>query len=357
MSTQVVEKPKGQQTEEPLLENSEENIEQVTRPQANKDSQRNSSQRSNSQENNPKKKLHSFHLQYLKDLIAAEKLPVETAKKLLDYWKTRLTNAEDPVYQNYFDYYLFFEAANAGILSAWVIRMSDYYVLHNYGIFKESFPKLMELVKKTKAEQNANNTEIKQTQKFTVEEQTFQLWLRSYKFHNEEYMLIVLHPTHLIIEKQLARFANTFKHFYMPESFHKDKRFFSIFSNQSQVIAEQCNHYLRQKKMVTFTHLQFESYKKDLVYIGESYSHLLLQELRSFLSEKLNMKDDDILLTIDAQRFLIISFDQNYENIKKAFRRLVIRAKSIVFPYSIKVSTYNEPIESLASVWSQITQR
>lgn len=141
MSTQVVEKPKEQQTEEPLLENSEENIEQVTRPQANK----------NSQENNPKKKFHSFHLQYLKDLIAAEKLPVEIAKKLLDYWKTRLTNAEDPVYQNYFDYYLFFEAANAGILSAWVIRMSDYYVLHNYGIFKESFPKLMELVKKNKS--------------------------------------------------------------------------------------------------------------------------------------------------------------------------------------------------------------
>ena len=61
--------------------------------------------------------FHKIDLGYLRDLLEKNKVPEKVARKLLDYWEMRITEERDPLYSSYFEYYLFFESINSGILS------------------------------------------------------------------------------------------------------------------------------------------------------------------------------------------------------------------------------------------------
>lgn len=295
--------------------------------------------------------FHSFDIRYIKNLVAQNELSLEWAELLLSYWKERLSNVQDSLYNNYFDYYLFFESMHSGIIHAFVLETTSKKTLHSYGILTKEMDALAnDLPQVINQEKEFKKQETKK-----ILDTTLNFYVHSLEYG--KYVLAVLYPTSIAIEKQLEKITLVLKRFYLPETLSLDKRFFTLFSTNEKLLTEKCNFYLEQNKLVTFTYLQFESYKKDLQYIGEGYSHMIVPELRSFLREKLQLNNEDILLTLDNQHFLVISFDQGYEKIKEAFSGLTIQAKNIVFPYSIKVSTYNQPIPSLTSIWKQITQK
>lgn len=303
--------------------------------------------------------FHNFNLEYLKEMVQENTISLELTEQLLQYWQKRLSDADDPIYSNFFEYYLFFESLQCGILSATLLHTFDYHVVHQYGILNAAMEKVVKRITQVSQEHKDEGKEFQLKEKFIFEDNFFNLWMRSFVFQSHEYVLAVLYPTHISIDKPLARIQDMFYRFYLPDTIGQDIRFLPVFEKYSRHITELCHasfqkQNTREQKNVTFAFLRFKDYKKYLEHIGENYSKLILNDLQDFLEAKLDKTKGDLLVTFSTQEFLLVFFEQEYENVKAIFQHLPIRVKNMLLPYKIKVSSFNAPFHSFTSVWQEI---
>ena len=88
--------------------------------------------------------FHRIDLSYLENLVSDGKISTEISEKLLNYWGSRLREPEDPLFSSYFEYYLFFESVNSGMLTAFVFDATNSIVRHQYGIMANAIVDILE---------------------------------------------------------------------------------------------------------------------------------------------------------------------------------------------------------------------
>ena len=207
-------------------------------------------------------KFHNINLDYLRETVNSGKVSIEKIEKLLEYWEIRITESKDLLYHNYFEYYLFFESINCGILNAFVYEMNAKEIKHQYGIISSAVIEIIDRVETQKMKDYLVSRDIGLTEDFNFQGDQLRTWLRAVEFGNTVYLIGVIFPSGLDINENLSRLENVFKRFYLPDIFEPDLRTLPLFTELNINIVRKIEKYLTEKKPVTFTVFRFENFQK-----------------------------------------------------------------------------------------------
>lgn len=294
--------------------------------------------------------FHKVNLTYLEELISSGSLSEEVASKLLDYWQLRFEDERDPFYSDYFEYYLFFEAINAGVLLVFIYESSEKKVLHQYGIMLSAVPEIIRFTQADHKESQGRN--IAEFSDFNFQGSQYTLWRRHIQFENNDLFLCAMLPRNLKVAARLQRIHDVFLRYYLPESLHADRRFMDFFSALNQHIIQKITPVIADNRPVTFTYFKFEEYDKYISFAGENFATVLVKELTREITNRL--KQEDRCYIINPREYLIVSLNCEKEIMEKRFHRLIFQIKSLILGYRVRYTTWKMPITGLPKIWKEI---
>ncbi|MDH5719050.1 MAG: hypothetical protein OEZ13_00365 [Spirochaetia bacterium] len=290
---------------------------------------------------------------YLIRLQRENKLSQEICERLLDYYKSRISNKSDKIYTNYFEYYLFFEFINSAVIGAFFYGIEEKDVFLQYGILNDVKSEILKTLKKKVNFVAEEKKEIDETLDFLYHSENFACRLKKVTSLEKEYVLIVLYPKALDIRDRLERLERVFLRYYLPDTFKADKRFSPLFEDVNKTILEKINPALENDQPVTFSFYKFENFEKYMEFGGEFFSRQLIGEIqKEFISR---MKATDKCFILSPREYLIVSVNCEIDDIKDRFSKMAFKAKSLILAYKVKYSTFFEPIEHLSEKWKQIS--
>ena len=278
-------------------------------------------------------KFHDINLDYLRETVNSGKVSIKKIEKLLDYWKAKITNSKDLLYHNYFEYYLFFESIQYGIISSAVIE-------------------IIERVESRNIKDYLLSKKNGLSEEFDFQGDQLRTWLCAVEFGNTIYLIGVIYPSGLNINKNLQRFENVFKHFYLPNIFEPDLRILPLFIEVNKDIVKKIEKYLRYKKPVTFTVFQFEDFNKYIKLAGEHFGREIISTLVKQITDKL--KQDDTYYVLSPREYLIVSVNCEKSILEQRFHRETFKIKSLLLNYEVKFTTRRLPINDLSLIWNEI---
>ena len=297
-------------------------------------------------------KFHNINLDYLRETVNSGKVSIEKIEKLLNYWKARITDSKDLLYHNYFEYYLFFESIHCGILSTFVYEMNAKEIKHQYGIIYSAVIEIIERVESQNIKDYLLSRKNGLSEEFDFQGDQLRTWLRAVEFGNTVYLIGVIYPSGLDINKNLQRFENVFKHFYLPDIFEPDLRTLPLFIEVNKDIIKKIEKYLQYKKPVTFTVFQFEDFNKYIKLAGEHFGREIISELVKQITGKL--KQDDTYYVLSPREYLIVSVNCEKSILEQRFHRETFQIKSLLLNYQVKFTTRRLPINDLSLIWNEI---
>lgn len=291
--------------------------------------------------------FHEISIDYLKKIIQTQSVPEPVLAKLLQYWESRLSNKEDPLFNDYFEYYLFFEFINSGILCSIIYDEKRKQIQHQYGILSDAISDILEKVNAiSKRKQN------RFIYPYIHNDHEFSMWLKRITSFDKSYLLVSIFPKNLNIEKRLDRFERVFVRYYIPDSLRPEKRFYHYFSNLKNKLIPDMNKFLIKKEPVTFTYFKFQSFNKYIYIGGESLGAELITGLAYQLTSRL--KSGDRCYILNPREYLIVSFNCEKDIMEKRFNKLIFQVNSLILNYNVNYFTCRKKIDDIADYWSEI---
>ncbi|MCS6983930.1 MAG: hypothetical protein NZM25_02230 [Leptospiraceae bacterium] len=284
---------------------------------------------------------------YLEALVTKYQLSPALAQNLVNYWEMRIKDPRDSIYHHYFEYYLFFESIQSGIILVFIYEKHTKKVLHQYGILVGAIP---EIIRQTQEE--IDDGSISETQSFFFHEHHFQLWRRFIRYHDHELYLCAVLPPGPLNRDKLHRLYKIFLRYYLPESLYPDRRFLEFFPSLNQEICEKTAPALQSGRAVTFTYFRFEDLNKYIVLGGESFGEFLVNGIRDEITARL--KHEDSIYILSPRDYLIVSLNCEKEIMERRFYRMIFQLRSLILSYRVKYTTYKAPIRDLTFAWKDI---
>lgn len=297
-------------------------------------------------------KFHNINLDYLKETVNSGKVSIEKIEKLLDYWEIRIADSKDLLYHNYFEYYLLFESIHCVFLSTFVYEMNSKEMKHQYGIISSAVIEIIERVESRNIKDYLLNRKNGLSEEFGFQGDQLRTWLRAVEFGNTVYLIGAIYPSGLDINKNLHRFENVLKHFYLPEIFEPDLRTLPLFSELNKDIVKKIEKYLQYKKPITFTVFRFEGFHKYIKLAGEYFGREIISELVKQITSKL--KQDDTCYVLSPREYLIVSVNCEKSILENRFYKETFQVKSLLLNYEVKFTTRRLPINDLSLIWNEI---
>ncbi len=296
--------------------------------------------------------FHKIDLGYLRDLLEKNKVSEKVARKLLDYWEMRITEERDPLYSSYFEYYLFFESINSGILSAFVYDLGHQQVKHQYGVLAATTVQILQSIREQDTQKFLAKIEQGYIDIFDYQGEKLSLYLKSIEFGKRTYVIGILYPLNLKINDKLERLVSVFQRYYLPDVFQPDHRFLPLFHELNQAVMSEVTEPLEKKQPVTFTYFKFESFRKYIDLAGEHFASEIVGGLVEQLTTRL--KKQDYCYVLNPREYLIVSLNCDKEIIQKRYHRALFQIKSLLLSYQVNYTTKTSPIEDLTSIWHEI---
>jgi len=293
------------------------------------------------------REFHKPNLDYLYALVSEAKIPLAMAENLLDYWEMRLSDSRDSLYHEYFEYYLFFESMNAGILSLFIYDKFNSRVLHQYGVLSSTIP---DLIQEIETSSPGYGKLLEKT--FDYKEGKYLFGRIDIEYEGKEYILGMVYPPRLFAEKKLHRLEKVFIRYYLPEALRPDTRFLNFYSSLNDFVMELVNPVLREKRPVTFTYFKFEEFRKYTKLTGESFATELVNSLAEEI--KNHLKSEDMIYIINPREYLIVSLNCEAEIMKSRFHRMIFQIKSLILNYNVRFTTWKVPVDDLSTIWNDI---
>ena len=292
--------------------------------------------------------FHQISLDYLHDIHKTKSLSSGLLEKLLNYWELRLSDQRDPLYYYYFEYYLFFESINSGIVCSFIFNEQNNRIMHQYGVLTSSIPDIIKRLK----EQIQNDSSAQPDLEYKTSDDTLSLWFKRIRFRDGNFILAALFPANVNIHARLTRMEKVFVRFYLPDSLHPENRFHDFFSRINEQIVPQISPFLEEGKPVTFTYFKFERFQKFVTIGGESFAAELITGLAYELTS--HLKKSDRCYVLNPREYLIISTNCEKEIMQKRFHRMIFQVKSLILNYKVRYTTWRIPIEDVALHWKDI---
>lgn len=293
--------------------------------------------------------FHERDLSYLKNLLSTAQINPNLAKNLIEYWEMRLDDPRDSIYHDYFEYYLFFECLNAGIIMVFIYDKNTKKVLHQYGILLGA---ITEIIRLTEEELKQEDGNIPEYVPFFFQNQSFQLWRKYIVFQQNELYLCALMPSALRPTNRLKRLQSVFLRYYLPESLKSDLRFLDSYFHINKEICQSIAPVLREARPVTFTYFRFEDFSKYIALGGENFANSIVRTLNQEITSRL--KHEDRAYILSPRDYLVVSLNCEKELMEKRFHRMMFQIQTLILSYRVRYSTYNSPIVDLTPIWKDI---
>jgi len=290
--------------------------------------------------------FHKIDLGYLKGLVERDEVSKELANVALNSWQKRLSNFRDPLFQNYIDYFIFFEAINNGILAVSLANLSTREILNEYSVL----PDLQSQITKRLFKQKRENFE---QESFKYCNNTLTAWYLLIEGEGTSYAGIVVYPKSLTnIGNCLLRLEFVLKRYYFPQYFEPDNRVMTLFLQINQEVTKRLNDFLKEGKPVAVTYFKFKNFNDYIEFAGEDFA---LQIVDGLIDEiKDHMKNEDRCFVLSPREYLIFSVNCTEEIMKQRFHRVSFKIKGLILTYKNKYSTLKKPIKDLFEIWDDI---
>lgn len=291
--------------------------------------------------------FHKIDLSYLKKLLSKKQIVAQRAQKLIDYYNSRLSDNNDPLYTEYFDYFLFFESIKSAVLSAFAYEIKKDKILNQFGIMDNAIPDIIKTIT-----QNTDQVESGKVSEFTFRNEKFSLWFKEATFEQDAFLIVILFPRKAVSQSSIERIYNVFLRYYIPDIFKPDNRFLSFFDDTNERIMAQMMQSLAVNKPVTISYFKFQPLGKFLVLAGEHYATDVVNGLVEILTSRL--KKDDQCYVLNPREYIVVSNNCESEIMQKRFHKMIFEVKSLFLDYEVKMTTIREPFNSLSDIWQDL---
>lgn len=289
--------------------------------------------------------FHRLDLQYLKSMTADGRLSEPVAGRYLDYIEMRLNDNTDLIYSDYLEYYIFFEAANSGVLTAFTYDLKTGRIMQQFGLFAAY---VLELIKEYLPEPGGDSLQTK----VVYNNEQYNYWRRHFLYKDSEYLLGLMYPVKTDITDRIRRLEQVFQRYYLPRSLHSDRRYMNLFTGVNEEVMQKIAPVLKEKKPVTFTYFRFEPFRKYVKLTGEHFATRIVEDLAEALKAKL--KSEDTCYILNPREYLIVSLNCEKSIMQKRFHKQIFQVHSLILNYNTRFSTYKTPVESLSEIWKEI---
>lgn len=299
----------------------------------------------------------------LEKAVAAGKLSRQRASRLVRYWNWRVTDNQDPLYNNFYDLHLFQALVQGNCLLAFLVHPRDLKVLTWFGIEAWLMTELTGDIREKVMEIPRSHEGVWLEKSVPDEKQPWQVWVRRLSMvrnyqvsltrpdNHSEFLLFQVYYDRSGRQESIANISGLYENYYLIRSFGAEQNFADLTS----FIDEELRRLIRANRQargdIVITIFQFQPFREFFRVAGEHFAREVMAEIKQMITGLL--KSEDLFFAVSPRVYMVVSPDCTEEVMRQRFKGIFFQIKSIILEYKTVFLKANQP-EDLEEIWPRL---
>ncbi len=285
-----------------------------------------------------------FDLNYLIQMVVDQTINSEVADLMIAYWRGKLNNPEDPVYDQFLDYYLFHASINRGLVYAFLFDPHKGKILHDSGVSPDT--------NITETLTNAPSVESIEDVPVYLEQLRFRLFLEKVEHNQKSYFIGVI-PLDTANHAALDLVMNIYQIYLDIYGGSHDLRFNNLYEKLVESMQRDINKNLKPEFPILFLHLKFDRFHKYINFAGDYFGYDMIAKIREELKKMTS--GEAMIYPIKPHEYVLLFIDTEQEEVEPLFGQNM-QIKNLLLNYRLRFYATSKAKLDMKNIWTKITK-